>query len=214
MGFPNKEVPPKIHLNKIVQKYANEYLRNMPVLTRKNFDKLKEKRNSFTITGIPKTGIMRQLLNAIQGTLSKGSEDQAWDRYYSQAIKILEDADLIPYLKGNVLKVLAVSFRMARQRAYVQGSWQYAQDLQKKGQLHGLQYHTRDDSEVRWNHKKMDEVVQPMNSDFWEEWLPLNGFNCRCWVEPITKAQFIEDPEKYAYTKNIPKVKPDRGFGL
>jgi hypothetical protein len=136
------------------------------------------------------------------------TEKAAWEAYREQAVKIFADLDF----HGYNIDRLAVSFRMARQNAYTQGIMKYAATLEKQGKLHGLQYVTRDDGQVRWNHKAMHGVIQPINSEFWEVWLPLNGFNCRCYPRIITKAQAATDPQQFAFTDYNKEIKPDKGF--
>lgn len=45
-----------------------------------------------------------------------------------------------------------------------------------------LEYHTVGDSRVRPTHKELDGIVRPVNDKFWDNYMPPNGWRCRCTV--------------------------------
>lgn len=48
-----------------------------------------------------------------------------------------------------------------------------------------LKYQTTADERVRPEHAKLDDIVKPVNSPFWNTFFPPNGWNCRCIVEQL-----------------------------
>jgi len=63
-----------------------------------------------------------------------------------------------------------------------------------------LRYSTIGDNRVRDEHRAIDQVVKPVDSPFWDEWFPPNGFNCRCIVERlssgnVTSKEFDANPD-------------------
>lgn len=73
----------------------------------------------------------------------------------------------------------------------------------------GLQYSAILDDRVRPSHAAMDERQYLTTSKVWDDWTPPNGFNCRCVLIPVTRADgdFEEsDPPPAG-------VEPDAGFG-
>lgn len=50
-----------------------------------------------------------------------------------------------------------------------------------------LQYETVGDQRVRDEHYVIDQVIKPIDDDFWSTWFPPNGFNCRCIVKRLTE---------------------------
>ena len=175
----------------------------MRVLKDDAFDKLPEaeKRNAFTmarIGGNNELKVLTRLRDEIAATLDEPDEEKAFSRYYPKARAIL---------RGSGAAVLApseslVSFRVTRQKAYSAGVLSYAET--NKDALHGLQWRTQEDPQVRRHHKAWQNVTRPVDDAIWREWFPPVDFNCRCWLQPITKAQAKQAPEKYQYTEKLP----------
>lgn len=218
--FPNPVDIPEYD-DRDVQREGKKHLATQPVLTRDEFDKLppEAKRLAFTITprtsgrggkGIPiPPEALQALHDAILQTLSIPNEKDAWESYKEQARAILKEYNISGI---HAERDLAVSFRMARQQGFVLGIWEKAQQLNAQDRLYALQYVAMDDSNVRLNHKMMDTVIQPIDSEFWEVWLPLNGFNCRCFPRIITMQMYQDAPEKYPITDWNTAILPDKGF--
>lgn len=45
-----------------------------------------------------------------------------------------------------------------------------------------LRYETAGDERVRTDHRLLDGAVHPVSADFWDTWMPPNGWRCRCKV--------------------------------
>jgi SPP1 gp7 family putative phage head morphogenesis protein len=63
-------------------------------------------------------------------------------------------------------------------------------DLEESG-AKKLMYQTQNDPNVREEHAALDGLVYPINDPFWNTYMPLNGWNCRCFVveafdEPVS----------------------------
>ena len=63
-------------------------------------------------------------------------------------------------------------------------------DLEESG-AKKLMYQTQNDANVREEHAALDGLVYPINDPFWNTYMPLNGWNCRCFVvesfdEPVS----------------------------
>ena len=63
-------------------------------------------------------------------------------------------------------------------------------DLEESG-AKNLMYQTQNDANVREEHAALDGLVYPINDPFWNTYMPLNGWNCRCFVveafdEPVS----------------------------
>ena len=48
-----------------------------------------------------------------------------------------------------------------------------------------LRYSTVGDGRVRPEHAALDQVIKPVDDEFWDTWFPPNGFNCRCIVDQL-----------------------------
>ena len=210
VGFPINAKNPKIFQQAEIQERARQYLAHQAIMMPKDFDRLpeSEKQQAFTITRLGvlnDLNIIKRLHAEITKTMPYPTEAQAWDAYLKQAQAILKRSNAMASIKD-----LAVSFRMARQEAFMHAIYGYAQENQTT--MHGIQYKTLDDVNVRTNHRKMHNVTRPVDDPVFTTWMPPNGFGCRCYLLPVTKAMFEATPKKYAYTQKIPNVLPDKGF--
>jgi len=52
-----------------------------------------------------------------------------------------------------------------------------------------LQYQTADDERVRHSHKAWDNIIRPVDDNFWTNHMPLNGYRCRCRVKKLTEGK-------------------------
>lgn len=76
--------------------------------------------------------------------------------------------------------------------------WEQIQE--NKDILPLLRYSTVGDGRVRKNHKKLDDIIRPVDDVFWDKNYPPNDFNCRCIVEELEEGEIsdvshIEDEE-------------------
>ena len=51
-----------------------------------------------------------------------------------------------------------------------------------------LRYVTANDERVRHEHAALNGIIKPVSDSFWDEFLPLNGYRCRCTVEQLERA--------------------------
>lgn len=67
-----------------------------------------------------------------------------------------------------------------------------------------LQYVTVGDKRVRPTHARLDNIIKPINSPFWNIYFPPNGWRCRC-----TTIQLQGDEKTTRTTKkNLPEIDP------
>lgn len=55
-----------------------------------------------------------------------------------------------------------------------------------------LQYRTAQDEKVRENHAALNGITLPPSDEFWNEYYPPNGWNCRCNVVQVNKENYTE----------------------
>ena len=201
-GVTPDATPPPEHYDSIVDA-ARAYLEAMPVLVSEDFDILPEAQKSKTFTisrlgGANELKTLQELKQAIADTLEITNEADAWDKYLNASREILKRN-----ASSSLASELFVSFRFARQAAYNAGTLDYAKT--NKDALHGLQFATMEDPQVRMTHKRLQGIVRPIGDPFWASVTPPLDFNCRCYLKPIPKA----DAAKYPYTpdKDLPNYR-------
>lgn len=194
---------PEIYGDAAVKLAAKQAASSLRVLKDSEFDKLPEaqKRSAFTIArigGNNELKVLTRLKDEIAATIDEPDEEKAFQRYYPKARAILRGSGAALLAPSELL----VSFRVTRQKAYSAGVLKYAEV--NKEMLHGLQWRTQEDPQVRRHHRAWHNVTRPVDDAIWREWFPPVDFNCRCWLQPVTKAQATAEPEKYQYTEKLP----------
>ncbi len=69
-------------------------------------------------------------------------------------------------------------------------------DFMADGDRYNLRYRTAGDERVRSEHAALDNVTLPPSDPFWRDYLPPNGWNCRCDVDQVLRDDYpMSDPE-------------------
>lgn len=80
-------------------------------------------------------------------------------------------------------------------------------DIQKDKEVFPyLQYNTQQDALVRQEHAAIDGVVKRADSPFWDNYMPLNGWNCRCFVTQLEEAEETDTSEIDINPKDFPEL--------
>lgn len=90
---------------------------------------------------------------------------------------------------------LRAEYNFAHASAQMAAKWD---DFAKDGDRYNLQYRTAGDSKVRPEHAKLDGVTLPISDPFWAEYLPPNGWNCRCSAVQVRKKKYPQTPHDEA----------------
>ena len=187
---------PEIFSEPEVIQAGKEFVESMPALADDDFQKLPESKRygAFTIAkvgdraGLEK--VIAELRDEIAATIDEPDEEKAFLRYYPKARAILRGSGATVLSASELL----VSFRVTRQKAYNEGILTYAEN--NADALHGLQWKTQEDTRVRRHHRVWNNITRPVDDPIWREMQPPIDFNCRCYLQPIRKA----DAAKYPYT--------------
>ncbi len=71
-------------------------------------------------------------------------------------------------------------------------------DFQQDGDRYNLQYRTANDERVRAEHQRLHNITLPVSDPFWEQFMPPNGWNCRCVVVQVRKGRYPESDSQQA----------------
>lgn len=63
-------------------------------------------------------------------------------------------------------------------------------EWEKDGDEYNLQYRTAGDERVREAHAALDGITLPPSDKFWNNYLPPNGWNCRCQVVQVLREDY------------------------
>jgi len=138
-----------------------------------------------------------QFQDALAGLASELT-DRAWvERQYPGAFKLVQR----PYHAENV-------FRTNVMGAYNQGRRSAFEDPSVAAEFPAWQYSAILDERTRATHAAMDGKVYRADDPIWAEWYPPNGYQCRCFVIPVSRWRFEE-----AMLSGPVTIKADAGFG-
>jgi len=90
---------------------------------------------------------------------------------------------------------------MMRDKGLQQVVWGYKYVSNKKGP----------EKSHRETHRRMDGTQAPKNHEIWKEWIPPNGYNCKCVVIPILMKRKGAEP-KIKLPSGWRSLHPDPGF--
>jgi hypothetical protein len=87
-----------------------------------------------------------------------------------------------------------------------QGARHWDDIEENKELLPMLQYQTIGDSHVRPEHASFDNIIKPVDSDFWSSHMPPNDWGCRCTVIQLEKGKETDlDEHLKKYNASVPE---------
>jgi SPP1 gp7 family putative phage head morphogenesis protein len=146
--------------------------------------------------------VANRFKRSLTTAIDKGMSKKAW----RESVK----NELIPSLGMNTQKdhYLNTVYRTNIANAYNSGNWAARQSDFVNKVLPALQYCAVGDDRTRPSHFAQDGTIYPVKHDYWNNWYPPNGFNCRCYTIDVTANDYKDIGE------NPPKqqLPPDKGF--
>ena len=105
---------------------------------------------------------------------------------------------------GNYLRA---EYNFAQASAGMAEKWeQFTED----GDDYLLQYRTANDSKVRPEHAELHGITLPAEDNFWDEYFPPNGWNCRCTVVQVLKSRYEQTPHSEAMERGQQVLQTDK----
>lgn len=133
------------------------------------------------------------MLQELNQHLSGGKQAMRWEAFKQKALQLNK--------KYN-LNYLQAEWQTALQAGKHAVNWQ---EYERNKDLYpNLKYKTQGDKRVRDEHKKLDGIIAPIDSDFWAVHYPPNGWRCRCYV-----VQTAEAPSEEYPTLNEKELRPE-----
>lgn len=155
---------------------------------------------AFTVAKMMDTDLLKAVKDKLDSAIANGSTLQDFKKTLIpqlQAAGWWGKADVVDPLTGQVVKAqlgsasrLETIFRTNVQGAYAAGHWHQIKANQDTAPF--LLYDAVDDYRTRPEHAHWDGTVLSVTDDFWREWYPPNGWNCRCGVIQLS-AEEIDD---------------------
>ena len=168
--------------------------------------------HAFTVANMADTDLLADVYDAVEEAIASGTplqefidelrpKMQAKGWWGSQPMKDPLTGQLVQATTGTPWR-LATIYRTNMQSAYAVGNWEQITEQADVAPL--LLYDAVDDGRTRPEHAQWDDILLPVTAKFWRTHYPPNGWNCRCGVIQLTKAE----AEEFGYTKSkAPKIK-------
>lgn len=185
---------------------ASDILLSKKLMSKRQFELLVDqlKRQTFTIAGQEDERIQGYVRQEIAAALTDGVlENRELAVIADKAFRKYGVTEQTPYHAATV-------FRTNIQSAINDAQWQMMHDPEILAEVAYLEYVTMEDTRVRPNHRKMHGVIRPVDDPVWKKWYPPNGYNCRCKLRVITRAE--AQRRNLKPTPILPPVLPDDGF--
>jgi len=157
------------------------------------------KARAFAVAGVAKSSFVSDIYQALDRAVSNGTAFGDFRR----------DIRHIIAAKGWTGKRgfrVQTIFRTNVQTAYNVGKYQ--QFMEAKDDLPYWQYDAVGDSRTRPSHAALDGKVFRADDPIWDTWYPPNGFNCRCTVRALSRAEV----RARGLTVETGRESLDRGF--
>lgn len=132
---------------------------------------------AFSVAGLTSADQIEQVLGSLVKAMREGDHFSDWQ-------KKVRDGDVPLTFPRHRLENI---FRTNLQAAYGRG--RVEQQERTKDRYPFLMYDAVNDSRTRPNHKALDGYIAPYNDPFWKTHTPPLGYQCRCTLVSLTKAQ-------------------------
>lgn len=178
---------------------ASRYLKNKgfrPAFSWKDVEP-EEHAVAFTVAKVMELDLLEAMRGEVQKALDEGLPFAAFQKSWRNNPKLADwwgKREMTDPLTGEVIEAQLGSPRRLRtiynanlRSARAAGQWERIE--RTKGAFPFLEYRTGPSDQHRPHHLDKAGMILPVDSPFWDEWMPPNGWGCKCWVRQVTKAE-------------------------
>lgn len=98
------------------------------------------------------------------------------------------------------IKYLRAEYGFAVSSSQMAARWA---EVEKDGDNYNLQYRTADDASVRETHRVLHNITLPASDPFWDQYMPPNGWGCRCTAVQVRKTKYETSDPSVALEKGL-----------
>ena len=106
--------------------------------------------------------------------------------------------DVLTIYDDYNLNYLDAEYNFAITSAEMGSKWS---QWEQEGDRYNLQYRTAQDDRVRETHAALAGTTLPVSDPFWDDFLPPNGWNCRCTTVQVNQGKYPESNSAQAIQK-------------
>ncbi|MCL4515907.1 MAG: phage minor head protein [Firmicutes bacterium] len=172
----------KLEYTPLTFEEAVQFFREKVALTPAKFNELAQewKLKAFTIAGIGKLDVLRDILEKLDQALAEGTTLQEFRQKANELLEKRGWDGLTPYRADNI-------FRTNIQTAYNVGRYRQMSDPDVLPRRPYWLYDAVNDRRTRPTHAALDGKAWRANDHFWDTWYPPNGYRCRCSVRSLSE---------------------------
>lgn len=152
---------------------------------------------AFTVAKAMELDLLEAMRGEVQKALDDGLPFEAFQRSWRANPRLAEwwgRREMVDPVTGETRLVQLGSPRRLRtiysaniRSARAAGQWERIQ--RTKAAFPYLEYRTGPSETHRPHHLAKAGTILPVDSPFWDEWFPPNGWGCKCWVRQLTRAE-------------------------
>lgn len=154
----------------------------------------------FTVAGITKLDVLNDIHNGLRDALANGTTLRQFQNDLEPLLQrkgwlgrgLVADEDGVLQGKKLMPYRLETIFRTNIQSSYAAG--RYQQQMRTVADRPYWEYNAVMDSHTRPVHASFNGRVFAADDPIWQTLYPPNGYNCRCWVRALTRAQLYKHP--------------------
>lgn len=152
---------------------------------------------SFAVAKVMELDLLEAMKAEVQRAMDEGLPLAAFQKNWRANPRLADwwgKREMTDPLTGEVKEVQLGSPRRLRtiynaniRSARAAGQWERIQRTREAFPY--LEYRTGPSERHRPHHLNKAGLILPVDSPFWDEWFPPNGWGCKCWVRQVTKAE-------------------------
>jgi hypothetical protein len=168
---------------------------------------------AFAVAKIGEIDLLEAAHTELQKALDEGLPLSAFQKSWRNNPKLTEwwgKKEMVDPLTGEFVEArlgsprrLKTIYRANLASARAAGQWERAE--RTKAMLPFLEYRLGPSERHRPHHEAKAGMILPVDSPFWDEWMPPNGWGCKCWVRQLTRRE--AERRGIAATPDIPDMK-------
>lgn len=200
---------------------AARYLRNKGLRPAFGWEDVEPEEHAvaFSVAKVMELDLLDAMRGEVQRALDEGQTFETFQKNWRSNPRLAQwwgRREMTDPLTGEVKEVQLGSPRRLRtiynanlRTARAAGQWERIE--RTRGAFPYLEYRIGPSENHRPHHAAKAGAILPVDSPFWDEWMPPNGWGCKCWVRQITKAEAArrgvsEEPEVPVSRWNNPRT--------
>lgn len=180
---------------------ASRFLRNKGLRPAFGWEDVEPEEHAvaFTVAKVMELDLLEAMKGEVQKALDEGLPFDTFKKSWKSNSKLAEwwgKREMVDPQTGATELVQLGSPRRLRtiynaniRSARAAGQWERIQ--RTKAAFPFLEYRIGPSENHRPHHLAKAGTILPVDSPFWDEWLPPNGWGCKCWVRQVTRAEAL-----------------------